>query len=65
MLCAQGFMAHCGMAGMGPWEALLRCFLSFHGAQPSQGMIIRVAWAVHFVRRAPGNPCPVVLYLGP
>lgn len=64
MLSAQGFMAHCWMAVMGPWETLLGCLLSFRGAQPSQGMTSRVAWAAHYVRRAPGTPCPVTMYLG-
>lgn len=41
---------HFSLAGMGPWGTVLGCVLKFYRAQPSQGLDIRVPWAVHFVK---------------
>lgn len=53
--CARCPWLHFSAAGVGPWGPLLGYVLQFHRVQPSQGLDIRVPWAIHFVKRAPGS----------
>lgn len=52
---AHGSMGHFSVPQMGPRGTLLGYTLQFHRVQPSQGLDIRVPWASHFVKTAPGS----------